>query len=381
MGVSIIEHFMELPDPRGARGKRHPLTVILTIAIMAVICGNDDFEGMEEFGNSKRVWLSGFLELPHGIPSVDTFRRVFAALDPQAFERCFMSWMKGLVGSLEGKLIAIDGKTLRRSFERAWAPHSAVHMVSAFVQANAVVFAQVAVEDKSNEITAIPKLLELLDIHGATVSIDAMGCQKAIAQKIKEGGGEYVLALKGNQGVLHDKTVALLDEAIRQDFKGMIFDHYRETDAGHGRIEERTLWITPEIEHLGESIQGFEGLAGVAVVEARREVAGKEPGAGNQTGVERRYYLFSHQEMTARRIADFVRGHWSVENQLHWTLDVQFNEDQSRVREGYAAENLSRVRRIALNLLKQEKTCKKGIAIKRLKAGWDTAYLLKVLQM
>jgi hypothetical protein len=201
MASSIAERFAELPDPRGAKGKRHALIVILTIAIMAVICGNDDFEGMEEFGLSKRAWLAGFLDLVHGIPTADTFRRVFARLDPAAFERCFMGWMRGLVGSLDGKLIAIDGKTLRRSFQKAWDPHSAVHMVSAFVQANSLVFAQMAVDDKSNEITAIPRLLELLDVHGATVSIDAMGCQKAIAERIKQGGGEYVLTLKGNQGI------------------------------------------------------------------------------------------------------------------------------------------------------------------------------------
>ncbi len=375
MASSIAEHFAELPDPRGAKGKRHALMVILTIAIMAVICGNDDFEGMEEFGLSKRPWLAGFLDLAHGIPTADTFRRVFARLDPEAFERCFMGWMRGLVGSLGGKLIAIDGKTLRRSFQNAWDPHSAVHMVSAFVQANSLVFAQMAVDDKSNEITAIPRLLELLDLHGATVSIDAMGCQRNIAGKIKEGGGEYVLALKGNQGILEAKVQTLFEEAVHQGFKGLIHEVHEETDAGHGRIKKRTLWITPEVEHLGEAARGFAGLSGVAMVESEREIL------GDRSTKERRYYLFSHQDVTAERMAEFVRGHWSVENNLHWMLDVQFNEDQSRVRTGHSAENLSRVRRAALNLLKQEKTCRKGIAIKRLKAGWDTNYLLKVLQM
>jgi predicted transposase YbfD/YdcC len=340
-----------------------------------VICGNDDFEGMEEFGTSKEPWLATFLDLKHGIPTADTFRRVFARLDPDAFEACFIQWTRSLAGTLAGKLIAIDGKTLRRSFGHAWDPHSALHVVSAFVEANALVFAQVAVEDKSNEITAIPRLLELLDVQGATVSIDAMGCQRVISQKIKEGGGEYVLALKENQGLLYNRTKALLDEALREGFKGLIHDVYQETDSGHGRIETRQVWITPEVEYLGEAAEGFVGLQGVAMVEATREVA------GGKTSYERRYYLFSHEKVTAELIARYVRGHWSVENQLHWILDVQFNEDQSRVRKGHAAENLARVRRIALNLLKQEKTCKKGMAIKRLKAGWDTHYLLKVLQM
>lgn len=375
MARSIAEQFAAMPDPRKDRGKRHPLSVLLTIAIMAVISGNDDFEGMEEFGTSKRTWLSGFLDLQHGVPTADTFRRVFAAMDPEAFERCFINWMKSLVGALAGKLIAIDGKTLRGSFQNAWNAHSAVHMVSAFVQANSLVFAQVAVEEKSNEITAIPRLLEMLDLKGATVTIDAMGCQKEIASRIRKEGGQYVLALKQNQETLYAKAKTLMEEAVKQGFCGLIHDRFEEIDSGHGRIEKRTVWITPEVEHLGESAGGFAGLSGVAMVESERELI------GGSSKVERRYYLFSHEEMTAELIAGFIRGHWSVENNLHWMLDVQFQEDQSRVRTGHAAENLSRVRRLALNLLKQEKTCKKGIAIKRLKAGWDTDYLLKVLQM
>ncbi len=374
MARSIAEQFATMPDPRKNKGKRHPLITLLTIAIMAVICGNDDFEGMEVFAESKRQWLAEFLDFKHGIPTADTFRRVFARLDPDAFERCFIGWMQALVEALEGKLIAIDGKTLRRSFENAWDPHSAVHMVSAFVRENALVFAQVAVEDKSNEITAIPRLLELLDLTGATVTIDAMGCQTAIAKKIIEGGGDYVLALKENQGTLHAKARTLLDEAALNG-RGLILDTHEETDAGHGRIETRKVWITPEIEHLGEAAAGFAGLAGAAKVESTREVI------GGRKSVESRYFLFSHQDASAALIARCIRGHWSVENNLHWMLDVAFDEDQSGVRAGHEAENLSRVRRAALNLLKQEKSCKKGIAIKRLKAGWDTDYLLKVLQM
>lgn len=374
MARSIAEHFVHLPDPRKNKGKRHSLTVILTIAIMAVICGNDDFEGMEVFAESKRLWLSEFLDLKHGVPTADTFRRVFALLDPDAFERCFIGWMRALAGALGGKLIAIDGKTLRRSFEHAWDAHAAVHMVSAFVRENALVFAQVAVEDKSNEITAIPRLLELLDIQGDTVSIDAMGCQKTIAQKIVAGGGEYVLALKENHGTLFAKAKTLLDEAS-MDGRGLILDGDEQADGGHGRIETRRVWITPEIDHLGEAAAGWAGLAGVAKVESVREVI------GGRTSVESRYFLYSHQDASARLIGGYIRGHWTVENNLHWTLDVVFNEDQSRVRRGHEAENLSRVRRAALNLLKQEKSCRKGIAIKRLKAGWDTDYLLKVLQM
>ena len=372
MATSLWEHFYVLQDPRIERQKKHKLEDILTLTICAVICGAEGWTDIEAFGQSKERWFLTFLELPHGIPSHDTFGRVFAALDPLGFERCFQTWVADLAGSSEGKHVAIDGKAIRRSLDRANG-RACIHLVSAWVCEDHAVFGQLAVDDKSNEITAIPKLLEMLQLKEATVTLDAMGCQTEIAQQVKEKGGEYLLALKGNQGSLHEDVKLFLDDALERAFQGIKHDHWEQTEKGHGRLETRRVWCTEEVAWLRRRHPAWPGLACIAVVESRRQV-GQEPAS-----VARRYFISSLPGRCAQKIGRVVRNHWGVESRLHWSLDVCFGEDQSRVRIGNAAENLSRVRRIALMLLKQERTAKVGIKGKRLKAGWDEKYLLKVL--
>src|ERR1700733_232719 len=368
----ILRFFMDLPDPR-ANNAIHRLHDILIIALCAVICGADGWAEVEVFGNAKIAWFSTFLDLKQGIPSHDTFGRVFGRLNPDAFERCFVAWTRAITQTGGGRLIAIDGKSIRRSFEHAWDKSGMAHLVSAFVDANHLVFSQVAVEDKSNEIDAIPRLLGLLDLEGATVTIDALGCQKEIARQIREAGGDYVLAVKENQPALHAKVSKLLDEAILESFEGMRHAHHASSDDNHGRVETRRLWITNEVDQLGGIQEEWPGLSSLAVVEStRRVLAGK-------TSSERRYFISSLKGIDAEQMASAVRGHWSVENKLHWQLDVSFREDERRIRKDHGPENYSRLCRIALNLLKQDRSVKIGVHGKRLKAGWDEPYLLRLL--
>jgi predicted transposase YbfD/YdcC len=379
----FLRFFGDLPDPRG-RNKIHQMDDLIVIAVMGVICGADGWAEVELFGHSKRKWLSTFLELPDGIPSHDTFSRVFSLLDPDAFERCFMAWMAALVELAGGKLIAIDGKSIRRSFEHAWDKSGMAHMVSAFVSqgGNRLVFGQVAVEDKSNEITAIPKLLELMDLKGAVVTIDAIGCQREVAGKIVKGGGDYVLPVKDNQPALRQKVEALLNEAVLGGIEGLEVGFFEQAQESHGRRETRRVWLIDDVSCLGKRLLGlWPGLAGgsLARVERVRQDLGDITG---KITVEQHYYISSLKGCSheaAEEMAGYIRGHWSVENNLHWQLDVSFAEDQRRIRKGHGAENFSRLCRIALNLLKQNTTVKIGIKGKRLNAGWDHDYLLRLI--
>jgi len=370
----LLRPFEAVPDPR-AHNVLHPLPSLLLIAIMAVICGAPDWQAVAQWARAKLTWLLTFLDLPHGVPSHDTFTRLFARIDPDAFEACFLKWTKELARASGGRLIAIDGKTLRRSFDAAHRK-SAIHLVSAFCQQNRLVLGQLATEQKSNEITAIPKLLKLLDLAGATVSIDAMGCQKTIAKAILDGGGEYLLAVKDNHKDLHADIRFFFDEAIGQRFDRLPHVATEHTDADHGRLETRRLYASADVAWLQRQGHHWPGLRGIVCVECERLIFGQ-----TTPTTERRYYITSHDPHTvgAHTLLGHVRGHWAVENQLHWQLDVSFREDERRLRKGHGAENFSRLCRLALNLLKTESTLKLGIANKRLNCGWDHDYLLRVL--
>lgn len=370
----FLRFFADLPDPRAANAV-HRLSDILLIAVCAVICGADGWVDVETFGNAKLPWLRTFLDLTHGVPSHDTFGRVFAALDPDAFERCFERWMATLRGS-GARLLAVDGKGIRRSFAHAWDASGMAHLVSAFAAENRLVFAQVAGEGRGQELEAMRRLLDLLALDEATVvTVDAAGCQRDVARRVVAKGADYVLAVKANQPALHARVRAVLDEATLEGFAGLRHGYAESVDGGHGRIETRRVWVSDEAtRHLGgEVADQWAGLGSLAVVESVREVPGKP------TSVERRYYVSSLEGNDAARMAACIRGHWGIENALHWQLDVSFGEDLRRIRKDHGAENFSRLCRIALNLLKGEKTAKVGVKGKRLKAGWDEPYLLRLL--
>ncbi len=359
-----MHHFSSLDDPRRDHGKLHRLEDILVLTICAVICGADSFVAVEAFGHAKHDFLRRFLSLPNGIPSHDTIRVVFTRLDPRHFEQCFLDWVNAVFERTTGKVVAIDGKTLRRSYDRS-SKKAPLQMVSAWAASNRLVLGQVAVDAHSNEITAIPQLLELLDLNGCIVTIDAIGCQQDIAQLIVDQGGDYVLTVKANQGSLWQEVHECFAD-IEAD--GMRFHETEE--AGHGREETRWYWMTETLPWPLRRVQ-WKGLRSMGVVEASRTV-------GEKYTVERRYYI-SSLPPDAERLAEAVRGHWGIENSLHWVLDVAFREDESRIRTGHATENMAVVRRIALNLLKQDTSVKLGVANKRLKAAWDEHYLLKIL--
>jgi predicted transposase YbfD/YdcC len=370
--AKIPRAFEQMPDPR-RDNRRHKLIDILNIALFAVICGADGWAAVAEFGRSKLTWLRTFLELPHGIPSHDTFGDVFAKLQPEVFERCFMEWMKTIVQLSGGKLVAIDGKSLRRSFEHGWDKSGMAHMVSAFVEGNRMVFAQVKTQGKGQELSAIEQLLKLLELNGAVVTIDALGCQTETAQQILDANGQYVLQVKDNQPTLHERLQINFADALLDKFAGLKHDYFAETDGDHGRIETRRVWVCWDLSMLGKLARHWPGVKSLILVERTRDVDG-------HVSVELSYYISSLDGRTgAKRLAGYIRGHWSVENNLHWQLDVSFREDERRIRKGHGAENFSRLCRIALNLLKNETTAKVGIAIKRQKCGWNNDYLLKVV--
>jgi len=365
---ALIDHLAVLEDPRIERQKRHKLGDILVIAVCAVLCGAESFPAIEDFGQVRYTWLKQFLELPNGIPSHDTFNRVFRVLDPVQFQACFLSWMQAVADETQGEAVAIDGKTLRRSFDRSSAKR-AIHMVSAWATENGVVLGQRKVDDKSNEITAIPELLELLALKGCIVTIDAMGCQRAIAQQIVEDQADYVLALKENQPTLHQAVEQFLATGPEADAHRTQCEYYDQHEHGHGRTESRCYWSTDDLPELGVG-QPWPGLRSIGMVEATRMLAG-------QATVEQRFYLTS-LAAEAQVFARAVRNHWGIENGLHWTLAVTFREDQSRLRKGHGPENFAVLRHIALNLLRQEPS-QKSLPRKRLACALDPDYLLKVL--
>ncbi|MBE3123877.1 MAG: ISAs1 family transposase [Planctomycetes bacterium] len=370
--ASMLAHFAALDDPRVSPATRHQLLDIVAIALCAVICGADTWVEVEAFGQAKRDWLETFLALPHGIPSHDTFGRVFAALDPDQFEAGFRSWVVAVAQLSAGAVVAIDGKTLRRSHDAAQGKGALV-LVSAWAEANHLALGQVAVAEGSNEIPAIPALLQQLTLAGSIVTVDAIGCQTAIATQITQQDADYVLALKENQPTLH-AAVAVLFTAGQATGVGTDHQDYRRTvEKGHGRIEVRQVWTVddPEVIAYLNPDGAWPNLRSVAMVVAERR-------RGAESSRETRYYL-SSLPGDATRVGAAIRGHWGIENRLHWVLDIAFREDESRVRQGHADQNLAVLRRLALNLLRQETTARMGTKAKRLKAGWDHAYLLKLL--
>lgn len=370
---TLFESIETLVDPRVERTKRHSLKDIIVIAVCAMIGGADDWEDIAEFGRAKQEWFATFLELKNGIPSHDTFRRVFILLDNVELKTLFAEWVSSAVSLSHGVLVNIDGKKLCGSKEPIKGKQ-ALTMVSAWAAEQSVVLGQVRCAEKSNEITAIPELLKILNLAGCIVTIDAMGCQTEIVEEIVEQGGDDVISLKGNQGTLHQEVKDYLDWAERIGFEGIEYDYcVSDLEKDHGRIEQRRCWVTEEIEWLAEKQKWF-GLQSVIMVEAIREVIG-----GAKT-VERRYFI-SSLGADAKQALKCVRGHWGIENELHWCLDIGFREDASRVREAQSAENLATLRHIGLNLLKQDRSYKRGIAGKRKRAGWDESYLHKVLQI
>jgi predicted transposase YbfD/YdcC len=364
----IQEYFAELTDPRRREGI-YPLINIVTIAICAVICGADDFVAIAKFGRVKQKWLSRFLDLKDGIPSHDRFNAILAAIKPAEFEACLLSWITALHEITGGQLVAIDGKTLRRSFDAA-SSKSAIHMVSAWATANHISLGQVTVNEKSNEITAIPKLLKMLEIAGSLVTIDAMGCQTEIAKTIIESEADYVLAVKKNQPTLYDGISWFFLTRREENFAGVRVSRHQTHEKGHGREETRWYYVCSVPRDLPDR-KRWPKLAAIGwtINETMRD---------GRRCYEMRYYIMS-RKLSAKEFAAAVRGHWSIENSLHWQLDVTFGEDQSRLRRGHADTNFSILRRTALSLLKNNKTLKVGVKNKRLTAGWDDSYLQQVL--
>lgn len=368
----IATHFGQVKDPRKHHSPDHLFIEIIIIAICAAICGANDWVAVATFGRAKEAWFRTFLRLPNGISSHDTFGRVFAWIEPTEFQNSFISWVSAMCQLVTGEIVPVDGKTLRRSHQRGIGK-AAIHMVSAWASQNRLVLGQLKVDDKSNEITAIPELLRLLALKGCIVTIDAMGCQTEIAAQIIDQEADYVLALKDNQKSLHQEVERLFNDALTDPTSPIPYQQHQVTEKDHGRIETRRCWTISDPQYIAylDPEGRWSGLQTVVRIEAERRLA-------QARTCEVRYYI-SSLPGEPERLNQVIRTHWTIENQLHWVLDVTFREDDSRIRQGHAAENMAVLRHIALNLLKQEQSAQIGIQNKRLRAGWDNDYLLKIL--
>ena len=368
---SFHAYLAPLTDPRcpDAPNSRHLLMDMLVIAVCAVIGGAEGWEDIEEYGKAQAEWLADLLDLPHGIPGHDTFRRVLSRWDPEELTACFIAWTQALSEASDGDMVSIDGKTLRHAFDRATST-AAIHMVSAWASANRLMLGQLKVDEKSNEITAIPKLLQLLDVKGAVVTIDAMGCQKEMAKTITEQGADDVLALKDHHPTLAETGTLLLNDARDTAFADIKHAYHETVDGDHGRIETRRYWMTSEIAWLGAQTS-WANLHSVGMVESRREI-------GETVQIDTRYFLTSLPAQGVR-FTQAVRQHWGIENSLHWVLDISFDEDACQIRKGQGAQTFAVLRHIALNLLRREPHHKRGIKARRKRAGWDRDYLVQVL--
>ncbi len=370
--VDAFRSFTSLPDPRSARGRRHKAMDVIVIALCGAICGVDNAEELEEFGDAKESWFKTFLELPFGIPSQDTFLRFFAALNPSEFRRCFVEWAESLREHGTERIIAVDGKSIRAALDNARGGLR-VHMVNAWLCDEGLVLGSLRTAAKSNEITAMPELLRLLNVRGCTVTTDAMGCQREIARVVVEGGGDYMLHVTDNQPTLH-KDIADYFEFVDKGGEHLnLISTHATVDGDHGRIEERTYAHTTDVNWF-QNKDIWPGLASFAKVTSKRTVL-----STRKTSIETRYYISTYTAPDACRAGYAIRRHWGVENEMHWVLDMGFDEDHSRCRTGNAGENFAIIRHVALNLIKQETTKKRGVLTKRKRCGWDHDYLLKVI--
>jgi predicted transposase YbfD/YdcC len=371
---AIARYFAKMTDPRKGTLRYHKFTDVLVIGMCAVVCGADDYEGIAAFGRAKAEWFQSFLELPNGIPAHDTFWRVFEALNPEQFQHCFIQWMTAMRRSFSRELVALDGKALRHSYAKE-EDKAAIHMVSAWATKNRLVLGQQKVDEKSNEITAIPMLLQALDLRDCIVTIDAMGCQTAIADLIVEGGADYLLSLKGNQSNLHDDVILLFTDLADSDFSAYDYDYARTVDKNHGRIEVRHCWTIdfPSLSGFLRGADRWRKLTTLVKVRSERYVGDDKP------SVEDRYFIASYQE-SAADILQHTREHWCIENSLHWVLDIAFREDDSRIRKGNGPQNFAVLRHIALNLHNQNADSKLGVKNQRLQAGWNNDNLLAIIQ-
>jgi len=366
---SLQSYFSIIKDPRQICKIEHELLDIIILCIVGVLCGSEGWHDIEMVGHARLEWFKDRGLLTKGVPVDDTIARIISRISPEQLQSCFIDWMKSLAQETQGKVIAIDGKTLRHSFDKK-KKKSAIHMVSAFASANGVVLGQKKTKEKSNEITAIPELLQLIDIKGGIVTIDAMGCQKEIAKKIISKDADYVLAVKDNQKNLHEDMQDFFKTARELNFKKINYDSFEEVNKGHGRIETRRYWLSDSLDSIG-NVDDWEKLNCVGMVESERTV-------GDKTSIDTRYFITSI-ECNARNFGNAVREHWAIENKLHWVLDVTFREDDSRIRRDNSSENMSVFRHIVLNALKKDKSVKKSLKAKRFKASLEPNYASKIL--